>query len=175
MAQVSSNTRIILVTYAAWLRSRFVSLRFEFNFMNDSSFELCSDHFGVASLLLDRNWKAKFNKLVDVRRSSMLERLRRICCKSPHSAMLFHRSTFHEAASIHFLFLAQSCLPVFIFNPNSSFQNSISRCSGIDGLYSTAIEVHVLDGKRSLREWLTAMHARFVSEAFEMPKTPPCP
>ena len=27
-----------------------VSLRFEFSFMNGSSFELCSDHFGVAML-----------------------------------------------------------------------------------------------------------------------------
>ena len=33
-----ADTRIILVTYAAWLRSRLVSLRFEF-FMNGSSFE----------------------------------------------------------------------------------------------------------------------------------------
>ena len=47
---------------------------------------------------------------------------------------------------------------------------SISRCSGIDGLYSTAIEVHVLDGKRSLRKWLTAMHVSFRS--FQNAKTP---
>ena len=41
---------------------------------------------------------------------------------------------------------------------------SISRCNGIDGLYSTAIEVHVLDGKRSLRKWLTARQATTVLE-----------
>ena len=39
--------------------------------------------------------KAKFDKLVDVRSSSMLERLRRLCCKSPHvSAMLFQHMIF---------------------------------------------------------------------------------
>ena len=47
---------------------------------------------------------------------------------------------------------------------------SILRCSGKDGLYSTAIEVHVLV-ESALRKWLTAMHARFISEALEMLKT----
>ena len=64
--------------------------------MNGSSFEADTWIILVLLCLLqDRNWKAKFNKLVDVRRSSMLERLRRICCKSPHvSAMLFQHMIF---------------------------------------------------------------------------------
>ena len=54
--------------------------------------------FGLIELLYllqDRNWKAKFHKLVDVGSCSMLERLRRICCKSPHvSAILFQHRIF---------------------------------------------------------------------------------
>ena len=115
---------IILVTCATWLRPDSVSLRFEFSFMNGLRIEPCSDHFVACATWLrsrfgfmrvnrmlawtcscrmtqllclpqDRNRKAKFNKLVDVRSSSMLERLRRICCKSPHvSAMLFQHMIF---------------------------------------------------------------------------------
>ena len=45
-----ADTRIILVAYATWRVLDQVSLRFDFSFMNGSSFELCSDHFGVAIL-----------------------------------------------------------------------------------------------------------------------------
>ena len=50
MAQVSSQYsdhfgRVCYMVVPDW-----VSLRFEFSFMNGSSFELCSDHFGVAML-----------------------------------------------------------------------------------------------------------------------------
>ena len=46
-----ADTRIILVAYARSCVPDSVLLRFEFSFfMNDSSFELCSDHFGVAML-----------------------------------------------------------------------------------------------------------------------------
>ena len=40
--------------------------------MNGSSFELCSDHFGVAMLAVRQELEPSY-KLVDVRSSSMLE------------------------------------------------------------------------------------------------------
>ena len=47
-----ADTRIILVVYAPGCVPDSVLLRFEFSFMNGSSFELCSDHFGVAMLAI---------------------------------------------------------------------------------------------------------------------------
>ena len=46
-----ADTRIILLRMLRGCVPDRVSLRFEFSFMNGSSFKLCSDHFGVASLL----------------------------------------------------------------------------------------------------------------------------
>ena len=75
-------TRIILVAYAAWLRSRF-GFAVANLVMNGSSFEPILGSFWSRMLL------------VTVQSSSMLERLRRICCKSPHvSAMLFQHMIF---------------------------------------------------------------------------------
>ena len=47
MGSSFEHTRIILVAYATWLRSRLGFATFE---LFGSSFELCSDHFGVAML-----------------------------------------------------------------------------------------------------------------------------
>ena len=59
MVQVWSHGRIILVASAAWLRLDSVSLRFEFSFMDGSSFEPCLDL--LVAFACDCFYQIRFN------------------------------------------------------------------------------------------------------------------
>ena len=85
-----------------------VSLRFEFSFMNGSSFAVLGS-FGVV-LAKRQELESQVQQLVNVRSSSMLERLRRKGCKSHMFPRCFSSKGYFRALNV----TGASCMSIHV-------------------------------------------------------------